>query len=73
MDVKVNVDKLRGVLAEKRMTPLGLSKRLGISHTAMYQKMENGKFSLEEANKIIDILELPQKIAVQIFLPAVLR
>lgn len=55
----MNLSKLRGVLAEKRITQRELAEKMELSVKSVNEKL-NGKvsFTVEEANKISKILEL---------------
>ena len=61
--------ELKGLLREKKITYEALAEKIKMSLSALSDKI-NGKavFDLIEANKIIDLLEIPpQKINVYFF------
>lgn len=65
-----NMNKLRGIMAEKGLSQKALAAKVGISTSNLSQKM-TGKvsFNVDEAWKICDVLEiLDPQIKCQIFL-----
>ena len=58
----VNTDKLRGIMAEKRVTGEQMAERIGITPKTFYGKMQTGKFGLDEAEVMIDTLEIDNPI-----------
>ena len=69
----ININKLKGTMAEKGITQGELALSMNLSRTTMSFKIRKGKFSAQEANKIVDILQIPKDLAVEIFLPSVLH
>lgn len=66
----MNINKLLGAMAEKRISQRELARRLGVSKNTINTKI-NGKahFNTEEATKICDILEIHDpNMKVEIFL-----
>lgn len=65
----MNLDKLKGVLREKRKTYEGSAKHLGISTTAFSNKMNGiSRFYVEEINNLADYLGLSLNERIEIFL-----
>ena len=64
-----NVDKLKGVIKEKRMTPEKVANRIGIDKSTMYRKLNNGgdEFTIKQADVISEILGLTGDEAQAIF------
>ncbi len=65
----VNVDKLRGMLAEKRLSVSSISEKIGVDRATFYRKL-NGKgdnFTIKEADAISRELDLNKDEAVSIF------
>lgn len=60
----LNRNALRGRIAEKGMTQEQVARELGITPKTFGVKMKTGKFGLDEAEKLIRILEIekPEKI-----------
>ena len=65
----VDVNKLRGKLAERRMSFEQLASKMDLSTSTIYRKInENGEtITVVEANKIVEILELDPAEAMSIF------
>lgn len=59
-----NANELRAAIVRRGYTQKRLAEKIGISEPSMYRKIKNGSFGLEEAQKIIDVLEIenPEKI-----------
>jgi transcriptional regulator with XRE-family HTH domain len=49
---------LRGKIVEKGMTEKQVAKEIGMSSKTFSLKMKSGKFGLDEADKIIALLEI---------------
>lgn len=54
----IETDKLRGVIAEKRMTQTDVAKAIGISPKTFYEKMQRGVFGSDEIMVMIDLLDI---------------
>ena len=54
----VNVDKLIGRIAEKRMTQKEVANRLGMTEATMTRRLKTGKFWSDELEQLADILEI---------------
>lgn len=64
-----NVDKLKGVIKEKRLTPEKVAKHIGIDKSTMYRKLSNGgdEFTIKQADIISKVLGLTADEAQAIF------
>ena len=64
-----NVDKLRGKIKEKRLTPEKIAEIIGIDKSTMYRKLSNGgdEFTIKQADIISCALELTSDEAQAIF------
>ncbi len=64
-----NVDKLKGVIKEKRLTPEKVAERIGIDKSTMYRKLSNGgdEFTIKQADTISKVLGLTADEAQAIF------
>ena len=51
-------NKLRGRIAEKEMTQEQVANEMGINPKTFSSKLKTGKFGLDEADKLIEILEI---------------
>ncbi len=53
-----NVDKLKGAIKEKRLTPEKVAESIGIDKSTMYRKLSNGgeDFTIKQADAITQIL-----------------
>lgn len=60
----VNTDKLRGLIAEKNLSQKAVAQELGISKKTMTNKMQNGRFSNDEMDKLIKLLEIKDPVAI---------
>lgn len=63
----VNTNKLRGVMREKGTTAGKLSEIIGINQSTFSYKINSGKFTIEEADKIAQALCLTSEEATAIF------
>ncbi len=65
----VNIDKLRGVMREKRETVETLADAIGIDRATLYRRFNNGgdSFTVKEVSSIASCLNLDAKTAVDIF------
>ena len=60
----IDVDKLRGAIAEKRLSQRKVAKKLGISDKTFYDKMKKGIFSSAEIEIMIDMLSLDDPMSI---------
>lgn len=60
----INANKLRARIVEMGMTQKEVAEKIGMSEKTFSIKINNGKFGLDEAEKMIDLLhiEQPEKI-----------
>lgn len=56
----INANKIRGRIAELGMTQKQVAEEIGISEKTFSIKMNNGKFGLDEAERIIKVLKIEQ-------------
>lgn len=64
----INTEKLRGIIAEKGLTGTKIAPMLNMSAKTFYSKMKTGNFTLGDAEKLADILDISDRG--EIFLPA---
>lgn len=55
----MNVNKLRGVMAEKNCTQKQLAEAIGVSSKTFYNKMQKGVFGTDEVEKMVKYLAIP--------------
>lgn len=60
----VRTDLLRGKIAEKGFSQSSLAKEIGITGKSFYNKMQKGVFRSDEIQKMIEILEIENPIAI---------
>lgn len=64
----VNVQKLKGKMTEKGFTQDSLSKAIGIHISTLNRRLKDGEdFTIGETNKIVEVLQLTKKEAMEIF------
>ena len=65
-----NVDKLKGVIKEKRLSTEKVAEIIGIDKSTMYRKLNNGgdEFTIKQADRISKALGLTAEEAQAIFL-----
>lgn len=56
--VLVDTNKIRGLIAERRLTQQEVSQKMGIAPKTFYEKMKKGVFSTDEADDLIHILKI---------------
>lgn len=68
--MRVDVNKLKGKIAENQLTPERVASAIGIDGSTFYRKLKaNGlTFTVEQMHKIVDVLRLSKEEATQIFL-----
>lgn len=54
----VDVDKLRGIIAERGMSQRKVAERLGITDKTFYAKMKTGLFNSAEMAEMISFLKI---------------
>lgn len=60
----IRTDLIRGKMAEKGYSQLAMAKILGITSKSFYNKMQKGVFRSDEMQKMIDVLEIENPVAV---------
>lgn len=60
----IDVNRLRGVIAERGMSQRKVAAQLGITEKTFYTKMKIGVFGTDEVEKMVEILNIkePEKI-----------
>ena len=68
--MKVDVNKLKGKMAEKQLTAEALATTIGIDGSTFYRKLKaNGlTFTVAQMHRIAEVLQLSKEEATQIFL-----
>lgn len=54
----IQVDKLRGIIAQKRLSQSDVAKAIGITPKTFYTKMKNGIFGSDEIDAMISVLNI---------------
>ncbi len=54
----INVNLIRAKIAEKGMTQGEVAQKIGMSANTFSTKMKNGRFGLDEADRMINLLEI---------------
>ncbi len=54
----IDKKKLKGKIAESGLTQAALAKEIGMSETTFSRKMKSGKFGIEDAEKMIIVLDI---------------
>lgn len=60
----VATDKLRGIIAERGYSQRQVAKHLGITEKTFYTKMKNGSFGIDEADKMIELLNIQEPMGI---------
>lgn len=60
----IDVNKLRGIMAERRVSQSGLAHELGITPKTFYEKMKKGVFGSDEIQIMIDVLKINDPMAI---------
>lgn len=65
----MNIQKLKGKMAESGITQEGIADAIGMSRCTFYRKMKRRgeTFTVEEMNKIVKIIPLSREEAITIF------
>ena len=65
----VNVNKLKGKIVEKGYSVEKLAKEIGVDKTTIYRKINNNgeTFTIDEADRIVNVLSLNAEEAQSIF------
>lgn len=54
----VDTNRLRGIIAERGLSQRKVAKVLGMTEKTFYNKMKNGIFGTDEAQKMVDFLKI---------------
>lgn len=54
----IQVDKLRGIIAERSMSQCDVAKAIGIAPKTFYEKMKKGVFGSDEIDAMISVLDI---------------
>ena len=60
----INTDKLRGIIAENRLSQSNVAKKIGITPNTFYEKMKKGVFDSNEIQKMISILHIEEPMEI---------
>ena len=65
----VNIDKLRGVMKERRVSVDELAIAIGVDGSTLYRRFADGgdTFTIKEVKAIVDFLELDMETAMAVF------
>ena len=65
----MNVNKLKGKIAEKGLSVEKLAQQIGVDRSSLYRKLNNAeKITIGEASRMKDVLEMTPEEAALIFL-----
>lgn len=68
----MNVNKLRGKMAEHGVSTKALATALDCSRSTLWRKLKDGSFTLAEADTLCNVLQIVEPVdKVEIFLPSV--
>lgn len=56
----VETSRLRGIIAERGYSQRQVAKYLGMTEKTFYTKMKKGSFGIDEAAKMIELLEIKE-------------
>ena len=56
----IQTDKLRGLIAENKMSQAAFAAKLGMNPHTFYKKMDRGVFDSDEIYQMIDILKIEE-------------
>lgn len=54
----VDVDRIRGLMAQHRLTQTDVANYMGIGLTTLQRKLKRGNFDTDECEKLIDLLDI---------------
>lgn len=54
----IATDKLRGIIAERGLSQRKVAEQMGMTEKTFYSKMKKGVFGTDEAEKLIEILDI---------------
>lgn len=58
----MQVDKLRGIIAERGMTQQEVAKAIGMTAKTFYLKMKRGVFGTDEVEQLITLLNIENPV-----------
>ena len=59
----INANKIRARIVELGMTQQQVAEKIGMSAKTFSIKLNNGKFGLDEAEKLIDVLQIDEPVS----------
>ena len=60
----IQVNKLRGLIAEKGLSQKDVAERIGITPKTFYEKMTRGVFGSDEIEVMIELLDIDDPAAI---------
>lgn len=60
----MNVARLKGIIAENGLSQRDVAKAIGMSEKTFYTKMKKGKFGIDEADAMINLLKIENPAAI---------
>lgn len=60
----VQVNKLRGIIAEKGLTQTAIAKEIGITPKTFYDRMNKGVFGSDEIEVMIKLLDIKDPVSI---------
>lgn len=63
-EAMVDVNKLRGIIAERGLSQRKVAEELGVTEKTFYSKMRNGVFGTDEASRLIEILSIENPVEI---------
>lgn len=60
----MNVARLKGIIAENGLSQRDVAKAIGMSEKTFYTKMKKGKFGIDEAEAMINLLKIENPAAI---------
>lgn len=68
--MSTDMNKLRGHMAEKNLSPEDMAREIGVDPSTFYRKIKSDgvNFTVGQMHKIVDVLDLTREEAAAIFL-----
>ena len=60
----IQVNKLRGIIAEKGLSQSDVAKEIGITPKTFYEKMKIGVFGSDEIETMIELLDIEDPVSI---------
>lgn len=60
----IQVNKLRGIIAEKGLSQSDVAKEIGITPKTFYEKMKIGVFGSDEIETMIELLDIKDPVSI---------